>query len=231
MHQTLESGSQVPWDDWALVQRNSINHKFSSLLNCDLYQDFHTHYLHLLTLTKKKVPVTVVILIYTTIRIFIIIHLINHLYIYIRIRIIHIYIHILYQYNLIKLGPSSLYPLRSTSTLSHYLDPPTAATIYKSSTSFSRAFRPDGLVVKQMPPKGHSNTWKTKTADILRWQKKSNLKKTNIFGKKSCAFFGFFGENKLNKRKGRAAVEMEWPQCTSTTSKRPVTWGVVTLHA
>ena len=38
-------------------------------------------------------------------------------------------------------------------------DTRTAATMYKSSTSFSREFRPDGLVVKQMPPKGHNKTW------------------------------------------------------------------------
>ena len=51
---------------------------------------------------------------------------------------------------------------------------PTAATMYKSSTSFSRAFRPDGLVVKQMPPKGHNNTWHLRRQQIHKknhWEK------------------------------------------------------------
>ena len=94
--------------------------------------------------------------------------------------------------------------------------PPTAATMYKSSTSFSREFRPDGLVVKQMPPKGHNKTWHLPAGN-------KSIRK-NPWEKVSWDFFLRFWwkPQKTKSCKPELEVVFRWPECTLKNSKHSI---------
>ena len=87
------------------------------------------------------------------------------------------------------------------SLFSPWDGPPTAATMYKSSTSFSREFRPDGLVVKQMPPKGHNKTWHLPAGN-------KSIRKKNL-GKKLAGIF-FLGFLVKFTKKNEELQNLSW---------------------